>query len=56
MAAKKQKKEKTPGKGSWISDLGQGRTISMDFFKANAWLLVLFLVMIIALIGLRYKT
>lgn len=34
----------------------QGQTISVDFFKNNAWLLTIIIVAVIALIGLRYKT
>lgn len=33
-----------------------GRSISVDFFKNNAWLLVIIVVAVIALIGLRYQT
>lgn len=43
-------------KNSWVSEMRQGRTISVDFFKKNAWLLIIILVSVIALIGLRYKT
>lgn len=55
MAAKKNKNQK-PKKSSWIEEVRYGRTLSIEFFKANAWILLLFMVMIIALIGLRYKT
>lgn len=41
---------------SWISELRYGRSISVEFFKNNAWLLVIIVVSVIALIGLRYKT
>lgn len=43
-------------KSSWLNELRQGRTISVDFFKSNAWLLIIIVVVVIALIGLRYKT
>ncbi|MDE6792599.1 MAG: hypothetical protein K2J48_05905, partial [Muribaculaceae bacterium] len=33
-----------------------GRSLSLEFFKRNAWLLMVFVVAILALIGLRYKT
>lgn len=41
---------------SWVSEFRYGRSISVEFFKNNAWLLVIIVVSIIALIGLRYKT
>lgn len=41
---------------SWVSELRYGRSISVDFFKSNAWLLIIIVVAVIALIGLRYKT
>lgn len=50
------KKKKTSQKSSLIGGFTKGRTLSLEFFKANIWLLLLFMVMIIALIGLRYKT
>ncbi len=43
-------------KAGWVSELRHGRSLSIEFFKANAWLMLLFVVAIIALIGLRYKT
>lgn len=59
--AGKQKKEtneeaRVNRKNTWVNEMRQGRTISVDFFKNNAWLLVIIMVAIIALIGLRYKT
>lgn len=56
--AKRTKAKSDPGvkKGSWMSEMRQGRAISVEFFKNNAWLLIIFLVSVIALIGLRYKT
>ncbi len=52
--AKKNNKQKS--KRGWISELRYGRSLSIEFFRANAWLMFLFVVAIIALIGLRYKT
>lgn len=43
-------------KGSWLTELQRGHALSVDFFKNNAWLLIIILVSVIALIGLRYKT
>lgn len=40
---------------SWMNELRYGRSISIEFFKNNAWLLLIIVVAIIALIGLRYK-
>ncbi|MDE6578477.1 MAG: hypothetical protein K2J82_08640 [Muribaculaceae bacterium] len=47
------KKRTAPG---WVADLRYGRSLSLEFFKRNAWLLMVFVVAIIALMGLRYKT
>lgn len=41
---------------SWWIDVRYGRSLSVDFFKKNAWLLMIFVVTILALMGLRYKT
>ena len=49
-------KSKIKQKRGWMSELRYGRSLSIDFFKANAWLMLLFVVAILALIGLRYKT
>lgn len=63
--AKKQKKKKpstdaasASGKMnfSWMREIRYGRSISADFFRQNAWLLLVFVVAVIALMGLRYKT
>lgn len=39
-----------------VKDMRYGRTLSIDFFRNNGWLLIIFVVAIIALMGLRYKT
>lgn len=39
-----------------MNDMRYGRSLSLEFFRNNAWLLMLFVVAIIALMGLRYKT
>lgn len=68
--ATKKKNGRTPGKGkdpktpastkkkqsSWIKDLRYGRSLSIEFFSYNAWILVIVLVAVLSLIGLRYKT
>lgn len=48
--------KKTKDNKSWVSELRYGRSVSVDFFKGNAWLLVIIVVAVLALIGLRYKT
>ncbi len=50
-ATKKRKSQNT-----WLNELRYGRSISVEFFKSNAWLLLIIVVAVIALIGLRYKT
>lgn len=47
------KKKKSPG---WVDELRYGQSISLEFFKTNAWLIMVIVVMIVALMGLRYKT
>lgn len=58
--SKKDKAKKQPKiKGASLElmkDMRYGRTLSLEFFRQNAWLLMLFVVVIVALIGLRYKT
>ena len=39
-----------------VNDMRYGRSLSLEVFRQNAWLLMLFVVAIIALMGLRYKT
>lgn len=61
----KKKKEEAPKKKKnslkgvpkdLMNDMRYGRSLSLEFFRQNAWLLMLFVVAIIALMGLRYKT
>lgn len=49
----KNKKHKTPG---WVDELRYGQSISLEFFKTNAWLILVILVVVVSLMGLRYKT
>lgn len=55
---KKKRADATSGKTkySWMREIRYGRSISADFFRRNAWLLLVFVVAVIALMGLRYKT
>lgn len=50
---RKEKKHPAP---AWVSDVRYGRSLSVEFFKHNAWLLMVFVVAILSLMGLRYKT
>ena len=63
MAKSKQTKKKTANKkalkeatAGFLSDFRYGKTVSVNFFKTNAWLLLIFIVIVIALMGMRYKT
>ncbi len=40
---------------SWLVDIRYGRSLSVDFFRRNAWFLMVFVVAMLSLIGLRYK-
>lgn len=54
---KKEKKKKLKGvPKDLVNDMRYGRSLSLEFFRNNAWLLMIFVVAIIALMGLRYKT
>lgn len=60
---KKEKETSTPEKKKsrgvsreLMNDMRYGRSLSLEFFRQNAWLLMVFVVVIIALMGLRYKT
>ena len=39
-----------------FNDIRYGKTVSVSFFKKNAWLLILFVAIVLALIGVKYKT
>lgn len=40
----------------FLSDFRYGKTVSVNFFKTNAWILLIFIVIVLALMGMRYKT
>ena len=40
----------------WLSDIRYGQTVSVNFFRNNAWLLIAFISIVLALMGMRYKT
>lgn len=51
------KKKKLGDKaGGWFREMRNGEVVPVDFFTNNAWILIVFLVAILSLIGLRYKT
>ena len=56
MAKEKKKEKKKREKTTWVSDLRYGQTVSVSFFRKNAWLLLVFIAVVLALMGMRYKT
>ncbi len=52
----KKKDKKEHGGTGWMSELRYGRSVSLEFFKTHAWLMLIFVVAVISLMGLRYKT
>ena len=59
-----EKKKKKRGFGATVTntvkrnteDLRDGRAVSIEFFKRNAWILIAILTALIAVMGLRYRT
>lgn len=57
-------KKKKKGFGSSVSnmvkhnteDLREGRAVSLEFFKRNAWMIIAIITALIAVMGLRYRT
>lgn len=43
-------------RGKMISNLRKGRGLSVDFFRRNGWLIIFMTVIILVLIGVRYRT
>ena len=39
-----------------ITDIRYGKTVSVNFFRDNVWLLIIFISIVLALMGVRYKT
>ncbi len=63
MAVREKKKSKQATKAkkgnkshSVVEEFRYGQSISVDFFRANAWILMVIVVVVLALMGLRYKT
>lgn len=50
------KKKKGKFSTMWMREMRYGESVPVDFFTHNAWILIIFLVAILSLIGLRYKT
>lgn len=55
------KKKKDAGKKSGglmrsVNTVTQGRGVPLEFFKKNAWLLIITMISVIGLIGMRYST
>lgn len=55
MSARK-KSEPKKRNNAWLKEMRAGRSISLEFFKRNAWVVLMLLVAVLSLIGLRYKT
>lgn len=53
---KKAQKLNLEGATDWLSDLRYGKSVSVNFFKSNIWLLTIFICIVLALMGMRYKT
>lgn len=51
----KQKKKTKQNKGAF-NNLRAGESISINYFRKNAWLIITLVVAVLALIGLRYRT
>lgn len=54
--SKKGENKKDKHSGGWVNELRYGRTLSIEFFRNNAWIMVIIVVILLALMGLRYKT
>ncbi len=58
------KKKKKSGFGAVVTDtvrrntedLREGRAVSLEFFKRNAWIIIAIITALIAVMGLRYRT
>lgn len=62
MAASAKRKSRIAAKAAahsashMFNDLRYGKSLSIEFFSYNAWILIIILVAVLSLIGLRYKT
>ena len=55
-SSSRQKKKISGVSKALVNDMRYGRSLSLEFFRQNAWLIMLFVVALVALMGLRYKT
>lgn len=46
----------SPQVRGWLRNMRGGRSVSLDFFRRNGWALAILLIVILSLMGLRYKT
>ena len=54
--AKKKSSTKTSSWKKNVSTVTSGRGVPIQFFKKNAWLLIITIISVISLIGMRYST
>lgn len=50
------KKKTSPLNEQWVKNLRGGRSVSLEFFKKHGWAMAVSLIVILSLMGLRYKT
>jgi len=50
------KRNQMQKRSDWKSDVRHGRGVSLNFFRNNLWIIILCLVLVLMLIGLRYRT
>lgn len=43
-------------RAGWFTDMRYGRSVSLTFFRQNAWFLFLVMIALIGLMGMRYQT
>ena len=55
-AGKKKGESLKEATSNFLLDVRYGKTVSVNFFKNNAWLLIIFIAIVLALMGMRYKT
>lgn len=53
---KRKGKNKKSNKSGFVGTIRAGHSVSLDYFKQNAWFFLFFVIAILALIGLRYST
>lgn len=56
MTARTKKKKGPMGVGNIINDIRGGKTVSLQTLRTNAWIIVVAIISVIALMGLRYET